>query len=126
MIRINLREIICFGIVGITATVTHYLVALTSHEVAGVNLYLANLIGYVTAMAVSYFGHGRFTFQVALTGANLRRFVVASVTTFLFSELLLFLLERGTELPHRITLSLVVVSVPIFSFLLNKFWVYRL
>lgn len=120
-----LRQLFCFGVVGVAATLTHYLIALSAHEVAGISVYVANFMGYVTAMAVSYFGHGLFTFQVALTRATLQRFVVASVSTFLFSEALLWALESGTTLPSRVTLSIVVVSVPIVSFLLNKFWVYR-
>ncbi len=122
---INPREIICFGLVGVAATLTHYLVALAGHEGLGISLYIANLIGYLTAMSVSYFGHGYFTFRVAFSRHNLQRFVVASVTTFLFSEALLFVLENGTAFSHRITLSLVVISVPVVSFLLNKLWVYR-
>ncbi len=120
-----LRQLVCFGIVGVAATLTHYLMALGCHEGMGLNLYLANLLGYVTAMAVSFCGHGWLTFRVELTRATLRRFVIASVSTFLASELLLWALETGTDLSHRITLSIVVVSVPILSFTLNKFWVYR-
>ncbi|MAN50853.1 MULTISPECIES: GtrA family protein [unclassified Marinimicrobium] len=120
-----LRQLVCFGIVGVAATLTHYLMALSSHEGLGLNLYAANLLGYVTAMTVSFYGHGWLTFRVALTRATLQRFVVASVSTFLSSEILLWALETGTSLPHRITLSIVVISVPVVSFILNKFWVYR-
>lgn len=120
-----LRQLFCFGVVGVAATLTHYLIALSAHEVADISVYISNLMGYVTAMAVSYFGHGLLTFRVTLTRATLRRFVVASVSTFLFSEALLWALESGTTLSSRVTLSIVVVSVPVFSFVLNKFWVYQ-
>ncbi len=120
-----LRQLVCFGIVGVAATLTHYLMALGSHEGLGLNLYAANLMGYVTAMTVSFYGHGWLTFRVELTRATLQRFVIASVSTFLSSELLLWALETGTDLSHRITLSIVVISVPLVSFVLNKFWVYR-
>lgn len=120
-----LRQLFCFGVVGVAATLTHYLIALSAHEVAGISVYISNLLGYVTAMAVSYFGHGLLTFRVTLTRATLQRFVIASVSTFLFSEALLWALETGTSLSSRLTLSIVVVSVPVVSFLLNKLWVYR-
>lgn len=121
-----LRQLFCFGVVGVAATLTHYLIALSAHELAGISVYVANLLGYITAMAVSYFGHGLLTFRVTLTRVTLQRFVVASVSTFLFSEALLWALESGTTLSSRVTLSIVVVSVPVVSFLLNKFWVYRI
>ena len=122
---ILIRQLVCFGLVGVTATLTHYFIALGSHEGLHIDLYLANLIGYLTAMAVSYLGHGLLTFQVRLTRQTLHRFAIASFSTFLFSEVLLWVLENGTDLPHRITLSAVVLCVPIVSFLLNKLWVYR-
>lgn len=120
-----IRQLFCFGLVGAAATATHYLTALLGHEWLGINLYLANLLGYVTALSVSFVGHGWLTFQVSLTRARLARFVPASVSVFLASELLLWGLESATPLPHQATLLLVVATVPVATFLINRYWVYR-
>lgn len=48
-----LRQLAVFGLVGLTATLTHYLVALGAHEIFGFNLYAANLAGYACAAGVS-------------------------------------------------------------------------
>jgi putative flippase GtrA len=123
--RETLRQLVIFGLVGAAATVTHYLIALGSHEGMGFSLYLANLAGYVCAVMVSYFGHGLLTFRVKLTSRVLGRFIVVSVTTFLASEMILAGLQTGAKLPHRVSLAVVVLTIPVISFLLNKLWVYR-
>ncbi|MBN1378408.1 MAG: GtrA family protein [Gammaproteobacteria bacterium] len=120
-----LRQLFVFGLVGITATVTHYLVALFCHEGLKINLYVCNLIGYSSAVAVSFFGHGRYTFQITLSQDIFRRFVVVSVATFLASEGMLAALENSMQLSHRISLAVVVLTIPVITFLLNKMWVFR-
>lgn len=120
-----LRQVAVFGLVGVAATATHYVVALLCHEGAGVNLYFSNLAGYATAVAVSYVGHGVLTFQVRLSREVFRRFILVSVATFLASEGILAALEEQAGLPHRVSLAVVVLTIPAISFLLNKLWVYR-
>lgn len=114
-----------FGLVGVVATATHYLMALACHEILRINLYAANLAGYGTAVAVSYFGHGKLTFQAVLNQSVLQRFIVVSLAAFLASEGLLAALEAGFQLPHRLSLAVVVLIIPAISFVLNKLWVYR-
>jgi putative flippase GtrA len=120
-----LRQLAVFGVVGVMATVTYYLAALGSHEGLGFNLYAANFIGYVCAGVMSYFGHGLLTFRVALNHGMLRRFIVVTITTFFISEAILIGLEMILSLPHRMSLAVIVVTIPMISFLLHKLWVYR-
>lgn len=122
---IILRQLLVFGMVGVVATATHYLVALACHEGLGINLYAANLAGYGTAVALSYIGHGKLTFQAVLNQSVLQRFLAVSLAVFLTSEGLLAALEAGLQLPHRLSLAVVVLIIPCITFVLNKFWVYR-
>jgi putative flippase GtrA len=123
--RETLRQLVIFGLVGVTATVTHYMMALACHEGVGINLHIANLIGYSCAVAVSYFGHGLLTFRVQLNRRVLHRFILVSISTFSASAGILAGLEEGLDIPHRVSLGVVVLTIPIISFLLNKLWVYR-
>lgn len=123
--REMLRQLVIFGLVGVAATLTHYSIALLSHEVLGLHLYVANPVGYICAVGVSFFGHGRWTFRVDLGMGVFRRFVIVSITTFLASQAILVGLEAGLDLPHRLSLGVVVLTIPLISFLLNKLWVYR-
>jgi putative flippase GtrA len=120
-----LRQILIFGLVGAASTITHYLVALATHEGLGLHLYTANLAGYACAVAVSYFGHGLLTFRVKLSRQVLRRFIIVSISSFLASEAILAGCETLLQLSHRVSLAVVVLSIPAISFLFNKLWVYR-
>lgn len=123
--RETLRQLIMFGLVGVAATITHYLAALCAHEIFNFNLYTANLAGYACAVAMSFFGHGLLTFRVELNGGTLRRFILVSMAAFLASEAILAGLEAVLKLPHRISLAVVVLTIPGISFLFNKLWVYK-
>ena len=123
--KFRLREIIAFGLVGGLATFTHYCGALLSNEWLQLPLYIANLIGYLCAVGVSFIGHSKVTFQVDMNHVLLRRFCLMSIATFGLSEVLLWSLESGLEMESRIVMLVVVVTIPAISYLLNKFWVYR-
>ena len=120
-----LRQLFVFGVIGVLATVTHYVVAISAHEALLINIYTANLLGYCVAVFVSYVGHGKLTFQVALSHMVFLRFVAVSVSAFLSSEFILVALEQYLNFPHRISMLVVVAIIPVLSFLFNKFWVYR-
>ena len=118
------RQTFFFALVGIAATLTHYCVALLLTKTEVLSVYWANLAGYLTAVCVSYFGHGHLTFKVELNHAILKKFVIVSISTFLASEGILFALENYLQLKHEISLAVVVVTIPFISFVLNKFWVF--
>lgn len=120
-----LRQLFFFGIIGVSATLTHYFVALLSHEYLSLSLYIAHPLGYSTAVAISYFGHGRLTFRRELNWAVFVRFVLVSLTTFGLSEAILWGLETQLTLHHAASLAIVVCTIPILTFILSKLWVFR-
>lgn len=119
------RQLLVFGIIGVSATLTHYVVALLTHNYLGFSLYIANLSGYCTAVAISYFGHGRLTFRRELNWRVFSRFVLVSLTTLGLSEILLWGLESQLSLHHAISLAVVVCTIPVITFVLSKLWVFR-
>ncbi|WP_339067424.1 GtrA family protein [Teredinibacter turnerae] len=123
--RALIVQLAIFGVVGVSATLTHYFVALLSHERALLPLYFANILGYCAAVAISFFGHGKLTFRRELDLGVFLRFVVVSITTLGVSELLLFIMETWLVLSHRISLAVVVCTIPVITFLLSKLWVFR-
>lgn len=118
------RQVIVFGIIGVVATFVHYSVATALAVMNIVSIYLANLAGYLCAVSISYFGHNKFTFQVEHSRTLLVKFVSVSVIVFTCSELILLGLEHCFHLPHAISLAVVVLTIPVISFIMNKFWVY--
>lgn len=119
-----MREVIVFGLVGIAATLTHYLSALLLIEWFLFGALQANLVAYLVAMLVSYVGHSQLTFRSAMTRGNLARFVAVSVMAMGLSQLILWGLTSLAWFGHRINMLVVVAFVPCFSFLMNKYWVY--
>jgi putative flippase GtrA len=120
-----LGEVFVFAVVGILATGTHFFSAFFFVENEWATVYIANFLGYVCAVFVSFFGHGIFTFKVRLSHHILLRFLIVSVANFACSELALFLSESEFHLPHELSLLVAVLIIPIISFVINKLWVYR-
>lgn len=113
-----------FGIVGVIATGTHYLVALLLTDVFGLSVLLSNILGYCTAVSISIFGHSAFTYRKKVTNTVIRRFIVVSLTALMTSEVILVVLTMHMDVNHRIALAVVVGIIPVITFFLNKFWVY--
>jgi len=117
-------QLFIFGVVGVLATATHYVVALVCTEAMGISVYISNLFGYLVALPPPFFGYGTFTFRVRLSPQIFTRFCIASALTFLFSECLLGILATQYQMGHRLNLLLVVILIPMVTFVINKFWVY--
>ena len=120
-----LGESLRFTVVGALATAIHYGVALTVAVIA--SPYVANVCGYCAAVGVSYFGHQKFTFRVGGSGtAHLRRmprFVVTSLSALLLSQLA-FACADYAGLSDTVGLAVAVLTVPPYTFLLNRIWVF--
>lgn len=120
-----MRQLLTFGGVGLIATLVHYCMAVALFSVLGVNILSANIVAYLTAVGVSFFGHSLLTFQVGLTKGNFFRFLVISGLCFASAQGLLLLLEYVAIAPSEINMVFVVLFIPIISYIINKFWVYR-
>lgn len=120
-----MREIVVFGAVGILATLTHYFSAVFAVELFGWNVMMANVFAYCVAVGVSFFGHSILTFRADMSRDRFVKFVVVSLSALSVSQALLWVLTYMGFFGHRINMLAVVCIVPIYSFSLNKFWVYK-
>lgn len=120
-------QVLRFALVGATATGTHYIVALTS--AIYINLYGANLLGYLAAVTISYVGHQRYSFQISAEDVShqrqLPRFVAGSLGGLALSYLLLALMRDLLGASNWLSLAVAVGLVPVYAFVLNKLWVFR-
>ncbi len=119
-----LRQLFAFGCVGVLATVVHYVVALFFTDFFLVSVFLSNILGYCAAVFVSIYGHSIFTYRTKLTSVIAQRFVIVSLSTLAASEVILYCLTTLLTLHHRIALAVVVATIPVFTFVITKFWVY--
>lgn len=120
-----MRELAVFGAVGVLATLTHYFSAILAVELLGFHVMVANVLAYCVAVGVSFFGHSILTFRVAMSRSRFVKFITVSLSALAVSQALLWLLTFSALFGHRINMLAVVFVVPIYSYILNKFWVYK-
>ncbi len=127
-----LTEVFRFGIVGIGATLVHYAVAVAAVEVLGFVPLVANLIAFICAVPVSFFGHLYWTFYEQTAGhsphdrhAYWGRFVTTALIGLCVSQLVVFVTADLLAVHHRIAFLLALVLAPATVFVLSKFWAFR-
>ena len=120
-------QLLRFVLVGATATGAHYITALLSST--QVSVYSSNLAGYLVAVSISYFGHQRFSFEVAAHDVSharqFPRFVTGSLGGLALSFLLLFVMDRLLGTATWLSLAVAVSLVPVYTFIVNKYWVFQ-
>lgn len=115
-----------FAVVGVLATITHYVAALIAHEIFGLTPFVSNFVGYFSAVGITYFGNSRLVFRTrAFDLAQFVRFVVVSLTGLAMNQALTWLLVEQMGWPFRFALCLILVVVPAMSFVLSRAWAFR-
>lgn len=120
-----LGQIIRFGGVGGIATLAHVLVALVAERGLDLTAQQANLVGFLIAVLLSYFGHSRFTFQSGRGSSDrFLRFVTVALTGLAASSLTVAMVTQGLGLPFAVAMAAVAVAVPAASFVAMRIWVF--
>ena len=117
----TLGQLMRFGVIGVLAAVTHYCIAiyLTDHQVAAG---WANLVAFIIAFWVSYFGHRYFSFDAGDVShqQTLPRFILVAVFGFILNESLLLLMLHFTKISIALGLPFIIVITAIFTFILSR------
>jgi len=93
---------------------------------AGLHPLLANIIAFLVAFQVSYFGHARWTFSVTDPGSRKHkvRFFGVSVLSFVVNEIMYALLLNVLHLHYLLALFIVLISVAVLTFVLSRLWAF--
>lgn len=120
-----IRQISRFGIVGLTAAAVHYTTVVSVVTYTGMHPLMANIIGFIVGFQVSYSGHRLWTFRESLVAHReaYPKLLLVQAFNFIGNELLFFLFLE-MNLPYKLALVIVLTILPIFTFLMNKFWVF--
>lgn len=122
---IVLRQLGWFAVVGVTATATHTCAALVAHHYAGLAPLTANLVGYASAVMISYLGNARLTFgRPAADKAQFVRFIVISLLALGLNQLSVYYCTQVIGWPFAWALAIVAVIVPLFTFVMSKLWAF--
>ena len=117
-------EFFKFSIVGLSALFIYSLLTYLLHT-SGLGLILASNLGYITSVAISFFGQKYLTFQVK-TVSNLKigTFLALSAFGVIFSNFAFLILE-GYDISKSFGVVITVICVPIFNFFVMKFIVFN-
>lgn len=117
----TIGQLIRFGMIGVLAAITHYGIAifLTNHQVAAA---WANLVAFVIAFWVSYFGHRYFSFEASEVShqQTLPRFILVAVLGFILNESLLLIMLHFTKISIALGLPFIILLTAIFTFILSR------
>ena len=119
-------QLVKFGIVGVSATATHVVIALWLVEGAGIAPCWGNLAACSIALFVTYIGNHQWTFAVeGRHGHTLPRFLLVATLGLGLNQGTVVLVVDGLGWDYRIALALVVTAVPAITFTLNRGWALR-
>lgn len=119
------RELVMFLAVGAATTSTHIAVAIILETLLNLSAQRANFGGYVSAVVLSYFGHGKLTFRgIENHAIHIPRFIVVSLFGLTIGAGLIEILAGRNEMPFVYAMVIAGVAVASTTFLLSKFWAF--
>ncbi len=116
-----------FVIVGASAALTHWLVAVLCVSAFGLHPLLTNVLGWLVAFLVSFAGHFQLTFrhQKAPLWQAARRFFIVSAIGFSINETAYAWLLQVSALRYDVLLALILIAIALLTFILGKAWAFR-
>ena len=119
------RELPWFAVIGVAASVTHVIVALSAARWLGMAPLTANTVAFCVALCVSYLGNAVVTFRVEPWRLRaFLKFCVLAVAGFILNQAIVYGLTVRLGWPFWASLLVVVALVPPATFVLSKVWAF--
>lgn len=121
------KELFFFALVGISAMLLHLLLVWLLVSIMHWQPLQANVVGFLGAVNISYFGHSLLTFNrnIPLSFLAFIRFFSIACLSFIINQVAysygLSWFGNAFYLP---VLGVVLVLVAVFTFIFSKFWVF--
>lgn len=121
----DFRRILTFGVVGVAASLLHFVAADVTMRVFGVPILLANLIGFILAIGLSYVGHYKLTFQSSADHkVSVPKFVITAVTGYFINNIVLIILINITGLELSLFILIAIGVSAVVVYLISNRWVF--
>jgi putative flippase GtrA len=126
VIRGVIGDAVRFGAVGLAATAVHLALAFAARGL-GAEVFLANVAGFLSGLAVSLAGHHHFSFQRrAPFRRSAMRFIPIAVLAFALNNgILATMLSLFGQRFADLSLAVAILAVPALSFVLARQFAYR-
>ena len=121
-----MRSLLRFAITGVLATLTHALVLVALVELLTVPAVVASVPAFGSALLLSYGLNYHWTFQ-ALGEHRMvfPRFTLVAVSGLMLNVGITYLVVNLGDLWYGYALLAVIFTVPILTYLLSNYWVFR-
>jgi putative flippase GtrA len=120
-----LMQMVRFGLVGLAATAIHAVMLLFLVEVVGMGPVLASVPAFLTALAISFLVNHHWTFVAeGAYGRYFSRYAVVSAAGLILNVAIMYGTVTLMHKPYVAGLGMVIVLVPLFSFLLQRYWTF--
>ena len=117
------RQLPWFVVFGAAASATHLAVALSTHHWLGLAPLVANTVAFCCALVVSYLGNAIVTFKVEpWRMAAFTKFAVLSLVSFGLNQAMVYALTVRLGWPFALSLAVVLLTVPPFTFVMARVW----
>jgi putative flippase GtrA len=114
-----------FIVVGIVTTLIHILIVIALVDGGlGVSPVPANCIAFLSATAFSYTANTKWSFSREFSASNARRFLITASAGFAVAYCLASLAE-SYNWHYLAGVALIVVCLPILTFVTHLLWTYR-
>jgi len=120
------HQLSLFVLVGVSASLVHWLVVIALVSQASWAPLVANVIGWLVAFVVSFTGHHQLTFrsQHAELSKSLPRFFLISAFGFLINETSYAIALKNTDLPYELLLGVILIGVAVLTFIFSRLWAF--
>lgn len=125
-----LLQVLKFGSVGLAATLTHVSLFIFAVEMFGLAPLTANVTAFSIAVLVSFTGHFHWTFRPLSDEdrrewtSALARFVAVALFGLALNSLVVYATVDLLRMPYLVAAALMASLVPVFLFLLSRFWAF--
>lgn len=127
-VRHAVREVLTasrFFIVGVLATLTHAVIAVSLTEADVMQPLAANCVAFAIAFIVSFSGHHFWSFPGTENwNKRLIRFFTLSFSGFVANTWLLSSLLKWAALPEAVSIVLAIGVIPLVTYLGARFWAF--
>ena len=115
-----------YGIVGVLAVIIHTSMALVALKFLHLTPFFAHLVGFCFGLVTAYVGHYFYSFDDdAKHSKRFPKFVITSLIGLTLHQGGVYILVHFMHLDYKTqALPLLMLSVPVVTFLINRFWVF--
>ena len=118
-------EVMRFGVVGVIATVLHYIVLSTGVEFIGASPIPMTGIAFLCAMGVTYVGQSIWVFRVHCHRASrIIKFGVSAFVGLAANIIIMGVAVKLLQLNYTVGFVAGLILVPAITYLINKSWVF--